>query len=83
MEAFRFSTGLDPEHHRQAVSIPKLMSVYGLSRDQLVEAAENETDGYVFRDYYFRLRLEEEEHSLDNEHLDTAPKASAGVERER
>jgi hypothetical protein len=56
MEAFSFSADLDPNLHRQAVSVEKLMGDYSLSLDQLNEAAANETDGFVFRDYYFRVR---------------------------
>ena len=82
MLPFSFSTGLDPEHHRQAVSIEKLMSDYGLSRDQLVWAAENETDGYVFRDYSFYISFTvEKEHSRDNEDSDTPMESSSSPKR--
>jgi hypothetical protein len=51
MEAFSFSARLDPRLLRQAVSVEKLTRDYCLSLDELVEAAENETEGYVYRDY--------------------------------
>ena len=63
-EAFSFSACLDPKLHRQAVSVEKLMRDYSLTFDQLLEAARNEADGYVFHDYFCRVTLEE--HSLDN-----------------
>jgi hypothetical protein len=49
MLPFSFSTGLDPEHHRQAVSIEKLTRDYGCTSEELLEAAAKETKGYFFK----------------------------------
>ena len=58
MEAFSFSACLDPNLHRQAVSVDKLMRDYTLTFDELFEAAVKETVGYVFHDYFFKVTLE-------------------------
>ena len=66
MEAFSFSACLDPNLHRQAVSVDKLMRDYTLTFDELFEAAVKETVGYVFHDYFFKVTLEKA-HPLEKE----------------